>query len=396
MSFRVRIQPSGHEYTVADQETILEGALRHGYTLPYSCRNGSCGTCKGRLLAGDIDYGKYEDKALSAQERAAGLALFCQAVPRADVVIEARELTAVAGITIKTLPARVMKMERAADDVMILSLKLPANQRLQFLAGQYLDILLKANQRRSFSLANPPHEDESLQLHIRRVPNGLFTTHVFTQMKEKDLLRLRGPLGTFFLRADDVPGGTNAAGDATPGTDDPRDGGGRATHGAVAEEVESRWEQRPRKSGAASDCPVILIAGGTGFAPIKSMVEHALARGGTRPMHLYWGVRARPDLYMHALPLQWAQAHPHFKYTPVLSEPKPEDRWDGRRGWAHEAVIADYPDLGRYEVYASGPPPMIAAIKRTFCARGLSPERLFYDSFEFAHLGAQEKGNGQD
>src|SRR3989338_5453322 len=158
MSFRVRIQPSGHEYTVADQETILEGALRHGYTLPYSCRNGSCGTCKGRLLAGDIDYGKYEDKALSAQERAAGLALFCQAVPRADVVIDARELPAVAGITIKTLPARVMKMERAADDVMILSLKLPANQRLQFLAGQYLDILLKDNQRRSFSLANPPHD----------------------------------------------------------------------------------------------------------------------------------------------------------------------------------------------------------------------------------------------
>ena len=198
MTFKVRIEPSGHAFTVAEQETVLEGALRHGYTLPYSCRNGSCGTCKGRLLAGDIDYGRYEDKALSAQERAAGLALFCQAVPRSDVVIEARELAAVAGITIKTLPARVMKMERAADDVMILSLKLPANQRLQFLAGQYLDILLKANQRRSFSLANPPHADEFLQLHIRRVPNGLFTTHVFTQMKEKDLLRLRGPMGTFF------------------------------------------------------------------------------------------------------------------------------------------------------------------------------------------------------
>ena len=288
MSFRVRIQPSGHEYTVADQETILEGALRHGYTLPYSCRNGSCGTCKGRLLAGDIDYGKYEDKALSAQERAAGLALFCQAVPRADVVIEARELTAVAGITIKTLPARVMKMERAADDVMILSLKLPANQRLQFLAGQYLDILLKANQRRSFSLANPPHEDESLQLHIRRVPNGLFTTHVFTQMKEKDLLRLRGPMGTFFLRED-------------------------------------------------SDRPVILIGGGTGFAPIKGMLEHAFARDVSRPLHFYWGVRAKRDLYMHALPQAWARAHANFRYTPVLSEPRAEDGWDGRTeiGRAH-------------------------------------------------------------
>ena len=338
MSFRVRIQPSGHEYTVADQETILEGALRHGYTLPYSCRNGSCGTCKGRLLAGDIDYGRYEDKALSAAERTAGLALFCQAVPRADVVIEARELAAVAGITIKTLPARVMKMERAADDVMILSLKLPANQRLQFLAGQYLDILLKADQRRSFSLANPPHADEFLQLHIRRVPNGLFTTHVFTQMKEKDLLRLRGPLGTFFLRED-------------------------------------------------SDRPAILIGGGTGFAPIKGMLEHAFARDISRPLHFYWGVRAKRDLYMHALPQAWACARANFRYTPVLSEPMAEDNWDGRTGWVHEAVLTDYPDLSGHEVYASGPPPMIAAIKQAFFARGLTPERLFYDSFEFAHPG---------
>lgn len=355
MSFKVRIEPSGHEFTVVDKETILEAALRHGYALPYSCRNGSCGSCKGRVLSGAVDYGQYEDKALSIAERAAGMALFCQAVPRSDVVIEARELAAVAGIPVKTLPARVMKMERAADDVMILSLKLPANQRLQFLAGQYVDILLKDNQRRSFSLANPPHdvqgstnaagdrmsgaaEDEFLQLHIRHVPNGVFTTHVFTQMKEKDLLRLRGPLGTFFVREE-------------------------------------------------SDSPIILVAGGTGFAPIKSMVEHALAHGGTRPMHLYWGARARSDLYMHALPLQWAHAHPHFHYTPVLSEPKPEDQWDGRRGWVHEAVIADYPDLSRYEVYASGPPPMIEAIKRTFGAHGLSLEWLFYDSFEFAHAG---------
>ncbi|MBI3576353.1 MAG: CDP-6-deoxy-delta-3,4-glucoseen reductase [Gammaproteobacteria bacterium] len=338
MTFKVRIEPSGHEFTVADQETILEGALRHGYTLPYSCRNGSCGACKGRLLAGDIDYGKYEDKALSAAERAAGLALFCQAVPRSDVVIEARELAAVAGITIKTLPARVMKMERAADDVMILSLKLPANQRLQFLAGQYLDILLKDGKRRSFSLANPPHEDEFLQLHIRRVPDGLFTTHVFTQMKQKDLLRLRGPMGTFFLRED-------------------------------------------------SDRPVILIGGGTGFAPIKSMLEHAFARDISRPLHFYWGVRARRDLYMHALPQAWARTHANFRYTPVLSEPGAGDAWDGRTGWVHAAVLADYPDLSGHEVYASGPPPMIAAIKQAFFARGLTPERLFYDSFEFAHAG---------
>lgn len=336
MTFKVRIEPSGHEFTVAEQETVLEGALRHGYTLPYSCRNGSCGTCKGRLLAGKIDYGRYEAKALSSQERAAGLALFCQAVPRSDIVIQARELVAVAGITIKTLPARVMKMECAADDVMILSLKLPASERLQFLAGQYIDILLKDGMRRSFSIANPPQAGELLQLHIRRVPDGLFTTQVFTQMKEKDLLRLRGPMGTFFLRED-------------------------------------------------SDRPIILIGGGTGFAPIKGILEHAFARNISRPLHFYWGVRAKRDLYMHALPQVWACTHANFLYTPVLSEPQPEDGWDGRTGWVHTAVLADYPDLSGHEVYASGPPPMIDAIKQAFLTHGLTPDRLFFDSFEFAH-----------
>ncbi|TAM44274.1 MAG: CDP-6-deoxy-delta-3,4-glucoseen reductase [Gammaproteobacteria bacterium] len=336
MTFKVRIEPSGHEFTVAEKETVLDAALRHGYTLPYSCRNGSCGTCKGKLRAGEVDYGVYEDKALSAAERAAGFALFCQAVPRSDLVIEAKELAAVAGIAIKTLPARVVKMEKAADDVMILSLKLPANQRLQFLAGQYVDILLKDNQRRSFSLANPPHADEFLELHVRQVPNGLFTGHVFTQMKEKDLLRLRGPLGIFFLREE-------------------------------------------------SDRPAIFVAGGTGFAPIKGILEHAFARGIRRPLHLYWGVRAQRDLYMDTLPRTWVRAHAHFKYTPVLSEPRPEERWDGRTGWVHDAVIADYPDLSGYEVYASGPPPMIEAVKKTFFARGLTPDRLFFDSFELAH-----------
>ncbi len=336
MTFKVRIEPSGHEFTVAEKETVLDAALRQGYTLPYSCRNGSCGTCKGRLRSGEVDYGVYEEKALSAAERAAGLALFCQAVPHSDLVIEAKELATVAGIVIKTLPARVVKVERAADDVMILSLKLPANQRLQFLAGQYVDILLKDNQRRSFSLANPPHADEFLELHVRHVPNGLFTTHVFTQMKEKDLLRLRGPLGIFFLREE-------------------------------------------------SDRPAILVAGGTGFAPIKGILEHAFARGLRRPLHLYWGVRAQRDLYRDALPRAWAREHAHFKYTPVLSEPRPEEGWNGRTGWVHDAVIADYPDLSGHEVYASGPPPMIEAVKRTFFARGLAPDRLYFDSFELAH-----------
>ena len=331
----VRLVPSGDTFTVEPGETILAAALRSGHPLPYSCRNGSCGACKGRVLDGTIDFGTYEEKALSPAERAAGKALFCQAVPLSDVTIEAREVAAAKDIVIKTLPARVIKMERVAHDVMILSLKLPQTETFKFLAGQYIDILLRDGQRRSFSLANPPQHTESLQLHVRHVPGGSFTTHVFEAMKEKDLLRLRGPLGMFFLRE--------------------------------------------------SARPAILIAGGTGFAPMKSIVEDAIARGGQRPLHLYWGARARADLYLHDLAAAWAEAHASLRYTPVLSEPHATDAWAGRTGWVHEAVLTDYPTLDDYEVYASGPPPMIDAIRRTFFARGLSDDRLYYDSFEFAH-----------
>jgi len=336
MSFKIRVEPSGHEFTAQDEETILDAALRQGITLPYSCRNGSCGSCKGAVRAGNVEYGVYEDKALSAEERRTGQALFCQAVPRSDLVIVAREIAGAQDIAIRTLPARVVKMERVAPDVMVLSLKLPQNERLQYLAGQYIDILLKDGQRRSFSLAGAPHADEHLQLHIRHVPGGLFTGHVFTGMQEKELLRFRGPLGVFFLRAD-------------------------------------------------ADRPIVFVAGGTGFAPVKGILEHALARGEARPLHLYWGVRARRDLYMHELAQSWAAAHGNFRYTPVLSDPLPEDRWGGRTGFVHEVVAADYPDLSGHEVYASGPPPMIEALKRVANERGLPADRLYFDSFEFAH-----------
>ncbi len=336
MTFSIRIDPSGRTFTAESGEKILEAALRQGITLPYSCRNGACGTCKAALRSGQVDYGAYEEKALSQDERRAGKVLLCQALALSDVVVEARELITPAGIVIKTLPCRVMKMEHAAHDVMILHLNLPQSERLAFLAGQYIEILLKDGQRRSFSLANPPHADEFLELHVRHVPNGSFTDHVFLRMRERDLLRFRGPLGTFFLREESVQ-------------------------------------------------PIVFIAGGTGFAPIKAIVEHALVKNIRRPMHLYWGARAQRDLYRHALVESWTQANPHLRYTPVLSEPAPEDRWQGRTGFVHEAVAAEYPDLSEYEVYASGPPPMIEAIKRTFFPRALSPERLFFDSFEFAH-----------
>lgn len=335
MSFNVTIQPSGHCFQNEDDETVLEAALRQGFALPYGCRNGACGSCKGRVLKGEVGYGPTPPTALTEIDRAEGIAVLCQAVPLTDIEIEVREIGAAKDIVIKTLPCRVAHITRLAHDVIELKLKLPATERLQFLAGQYIDVLLRDGRRRSFSLANAPHRDEFLELHVRRVPGGAFTEHVFEDMKEKALLRIEGPLGSFFLRED-------------------------------------------------SDRPVILMGGGTGFAPLKGILEHAFEIGITRPLHLYWGARARRDLYLDALPRLWAEEHANFRYTPVLSEPQADDAWTGRTGFVHAAVAADYPNLSRYEVYMSGPPPMIEAARTTFAACGLPAEHLYFDSFDFA------------
>lgn len=335
MSHRITIQPSGHQYTSEEGETILEGALREGYALPYGCRNGACGTCKGKILEGSVDYGDYQETALSEQEKLAGMALFCSARPQSDLVIECREIGAAKDIQIKTLPCRVHQMDKVAHDVMVLSLKLPANERLQFLAGQYIDILMRDGRRRSFSLANAPHDDAFLQLHVRYVPGGNFTDHVFNKMKEKDILRFEGPLGTFFLREE-------------------------------------------------SDKPIIFVAGGTGFAPIKSMVEHAFHRETDREMVLYWGARALRDLYMPQLPSEWQQNHKNFTFIPVLSEAKPEDNWPGRTGLVHEAVLQDFPDLSGYQVYACGNPAMVDAAHQAFRGANLPDDEFFSDAFLFA------------
>jgi len=332
MPYTVTLRSSEKKFTVPDGQNVLEAALGQGLVLPYSCRIGSCGTCKARLLQGDVDYGQYEPSAMTRDERDQGCVLLCQARPLTDLVIEAREVVAAEAIEIKLLPARVTGMSLLCHDVMELTLKLPSNQEFNFLPGQYVDILLRDGRRRSFSIANLPGAGV-LQFHIRRVPGGFFTNHVFTVMKERDLLRLQGPLGIFFLRED-------------------------------------------------STRPLIFMAGGTGFAPIKAIIEHTLEQQIVRPMHIYWGVRGRRDLYLRTLAEKWAQEHAHIEFMPVLSEPEAD--WDGGRGWVHEAVLADHPDLSDFEVYASGPPPMIEAARTAFRKAGLRADNLFFDSFEFA------------
>jgi len=336
MSFQVTIEPSQHRFQIEAEQSILQAALDAGFILPYGCRDGVCGSCKGKLLSGAVDYGKHQGSALSLEEKRAGYALFCCAKPRTDIVIECREIGAAKDIPIKTLPCRVQKMERLAPDVMALFLKLPSNERLQFLPGQYLDILLKDGRRRSFSLANAPHDDALLQLHLRLAPGGQFTGHVFDKMKEKDILRFEGPHGSFFLREE-------------------------------------------------SDKPILFVAGGTGFAPIKSMIEHALHHAVTRPMTLYWGARTRVDLYQTHLPELWQALGTQFNYIPVLSEAKLEDDWQGRTGLVHQAVFDDYADLSGYQVYVCGAPAMVDVARRDFIARrNLPPEEFFADSFSFA------------
>ena len=339
MAYRVQIQPSGHRFEVRTGETLLDAALRQGLVLPYGCRNGNCGSCKGRVLAGQFTYaGGERPPGLDAAEAASGLALFCQAIPGSDMRIEAREIHSVGDLEVKTLPCRAEELRQAAHDVMVIRLKLPATERLQFLAGQYLEILLKDGRRRAFSIANPPHEDALIELHIRHVEGGTFTDHVFADMRARTLLRIQGPLGTFYLRED-------------------------------------------------SDRPMLLIGGGTGFAPLKGMVEHAFHSGIQRPMHLFWGVRARRDLYMDELPTRWEAERANFQYTPVLSEPQPGDDWPGAAGTVVEAVLRRYPDLSGFDAYIAGPPAMCEAARDAFRTRGLPEDRMFSDAFEYAADG---------
>lgn len=335
MSFTVRIEPSGHSFNVESDEPVLDAALRHGYAFPYGCRGGGCGACKGKLLSGSVDYGTNRPPALSEEDIDRGLALFCQARACSDLSVEVKEIGEAEDLAIKTLPSKVQTKELLSHDVVRLFLKLPETERMQFRAGQYIDILLPDGRKRSFSIANAPHDDALIELHIRHVEGGDFTGYVMDELHEKDILRIEGPHGSFFLREE-----TNR--------------------------------------------PLIFMAGGTGFAPIKGIIEHALAEGLNQPMHLYWGVREERDLYLDALPRKWAKHLPHFHFVPVFSQADDAASNSERTGYVHDAVIADFPDgLADFDVYASGPPVMVHAGHDAFKKHGLMEGRYFSDAFEY-------------
>ena len=333
MDFQVKISPSGRQFNCEQDETILAAALRAGLILPYGCKNGACGSCKGKLIAGQVQHGLHQTKALSDEEEAQGYALFCCAKPQSELQIEVREMVADETYPIKKMPCRVSKLEKLADDVMLIELQLPATEDFNYRPGQYIEFLLKDGKRRSYSLASAAPIDKNISLHIRHMAGGLFTDQVFSSMKVRDILRFEGPQGSFFLRED-------------------------------------------------SDKAMVLLASGTGFAPIKALVEQWQSLASPRPIYLYWGGRRPQDLYMHALCLSWAQSFPHFHYIPVISDAQAEDQWQGRTGFVHRAVTEDFADLSSFQVYACGAPIVIESAKRDFQNQcGLPPEEFFADAF---------------
>jgi CDP-4-dehydro-6-deoxyglucose reductase len=337
MSFQVTITPSQHQFNVEAGQTVLDAALAAGIVLPYSCRSGACSTCKGKVLSGEYDAGPYPAQILAPEELASGYTLLCQARPSSDLQIESTEVRLASDIQIRKLPSRVQAIERVAPDVAVIRLQLPASETFRFYAGQYIELILKEGRRRSYSMASPPHAGSPLELHIRHMPGGHFTDHVFgagaTQMKEREILRIEGPFGSFFLRED-------------------------------------------------SDKPIVLLASGTGFAPIKAIVEHMIHQQIRRPAVLYWGGRRPRDLYMDALAASWQGVLPDFRYIPVVSDALPEDGWTGRSGFVHEAVMHDLPDLSGHQVYACGAPVMVDAARREFSTQcGLPAEEFYADAF---------------
>ncbi|MEO8347071.1 MAG: 2Fe-2S iron-sulfur cluster-binding protein, partial [Betaproteobacteria bacterium] len=329
--FQMTVSESPQSVTVRAGETLLEAGLRQGLALPYDCRNGGCGVCRCTVLHGSVEHGVYQRSALPDSLRAQGAALMCCAIPLSDLEIEVVHTPGAARATINTYVGRIDALERLTEDLIRLTVSLPGDERIDFTAGQYINIVLADGQRRSFSFANAPHDNERIELHVRRIPGGRFTGHVFTEAKVGDALHFEGPLGSFTLRE--------------------------------------------------SERPILFVAGATGFAPVKSIVEDALRRGLRRPMWLYWGVRRRQDLYMADVAERWQREHDNFHFVPVLSDAEPGDAWTGRRGLVHEAMLADFPDMSGYEVYVCGSVKMVEAAVPAFVENGLNEDQCFFDAF---------------
>jgi len=332
-TFAISVQPSGIHFEAQPDESLLAAGIRQGIGLPYGCKDGACGSCKCKLVSGQVAHSNFQRKALSEEEEAQGLVLTCSARALSDVTLESRQVTPAGALPVKKMPTRVNSLARKTEDVMVMQLQLPANDTFTYRAGQYVEFILRDGARRSYSMANAPSNGPGVELHIRHMPGGRFTDLVFGSMKEKDILRIEGPMGSFFLRED-------------------------------------------------SEKPMVFLASGTGFAPLKALLEHMQHCGMTRPVTLYWGGRRPADLYMDDWVLAQCTRMPNLRYVPVVSDALSEDNWQRRTGFVHRAVLEDFPDLSGYQVYACGAPIVVDSAKRDFSAlAGLPDEEFFADAF---------------
>jgi CDP-4-dehydro-6-deoxyglucose reductase, E3 len=343
MTFQITVEPSGRSFSTDNEETILLAAIRQGIGLPYGCKDGACGSCKCRLVSGEVRMDDHQAKALSTEEAAAGLVLTCRAHPLSDVTLESKQVTAAHALPVRKMPARVAQLERLAPDVMRMRLQLPAAEAFAYHAGQYVEFILRDGARRSYSMANAAHtqaDTGGIELHIRHMPGGKFTDSVFTDLKEKAILRLEGPFGSFYLRED-------------------------------------------------SDAPMIFLASGTGFAPIKALLEHMQLMGTTRATTVYWGARRPQDLYLHAWMEATAASMANVSYIPVVSDALAQDEWTGRTGFVHRAVMDDFADLSAHQVYACGAPIVVDSAREEFTRlRGLNADAFYADAFTSAADGS--------
>lgn len=335
MAFQITFKPSDKTIFVEADDTILSAALQQGVNIPYGCRNGACGACKAQLIHGEVHYDD-EVMGLSKEEKNQSYALLCCAKPDSDITLACHELASQAGLLPKIFPVRVEQLTRVGRDVMVMTLKLPMNQSMHFYAGQYIEFILKDGSRRAFSLANPSHRNDSLELHLRHVPGGKFTDYVFNELSEKTILRIEGPFGQFY------------------------------------------WREELQR-------PVIFVAGGTGFAPIKGLIEDLIVKYAyTQAVTLYWGMKTAEDFYMLDEIQSWQQKLQHFNFIPVLSEQTDLDKWQGRTGYVHQAILEDIADFSAYQVYCCGSPAMVDACQQAFQERGLAREHFFADIFSYA------------
>ncbi|WP_024792174.1 CDP-6-deoxy-delta-3,4-glucoseen reductase [Candidatus Ruthturnera calyptogenae] len=333
--FTIENQVSGKVFQTKGKDNILNDALARGLNFPYGCQKGFCGKCKAIIIEGEVGYVGEIPSGITPEEVAEGMVLLCQCKAKSDVTLVVAELDSVADIEVRTFPCKVRSIKHFNHDVVQVFLKILGSESLQYLAGQYIDLIHPDFEPRAFSIANAPSNTSLIELHVRLIEDGKFTNFIFNELQEKSLLKIEGPKGDFYFR------------------------------------------EKSKKS-------IILVTGGTGFGPVKAMIEHAIETKSRRMIHIYWGVRDEKGLYTD-LPEQWAKSHENISFIPVLSQAN--SAWKGRTGYVHESVLADFEHLVDYEVYACGPPAMVKAASNTFVKRGMFKENFFSDAFEFSFEG---------